>query len=92
MNTLLAKKDQELERLNDMWQSDLEALEASRLEVVRLEDSVRREADSKKRIEAMLKSYKDEVRERIKLSISKNIRRESPNFADIMRCLFRLKR
>ena len=64
MNTLLAKKDQELERLNDMWQSDLEALEASRLEVVRLEDSVRREADSKKRIEAMLKSYKDEVRER----------------------------
>ena len=92
MNTLLAKKDQELERLNDMWQSDLEALEASRLEVVRLEDSVRREADSKKRIEAMLKSYKDEVRERIILSISKNIRRESPNFADIILCLFRLKR
>ena len=92
MNTLLAKKDQELERVNDMWQSDLEALEASRLEVVRLEDSVRREADSKKRIEAMLKSYKDEVRERIKLSIPEHNRHESPIFSDIILCLFRLKR
>lgn len=29
--------------------------------MARLEDSIRREVDSKKRVEAMLKSYKDEV-------------------------------
>jgi len=62
MNTMLAKKDEEIERTNDLWQADQEALETSRLEVIRLEDSVRREIDSKKRIELMLKSYKDEVR------------------------------
>jgi septal ring factor EnvC (AmiA/AmiB activator) len=61
MHTMLAKKDDEVERTNDLWQTDQQALEAARLQIAQLEDSVRREVDSKKRIEQMLKSYKDEV-------------------------------
>jgi len=40
----------------------MQLLEETRLEVARLEDAIRRELDSKKRVETMLKSYKDEVR------------------------------
>ena len=61
VNTLLAKKDKEMDRTLDDWQADQQLLEEARVEISRLEDSIRRELDSKKRIETMLKSYKDEV-------------------------------
>ena len=61
MSTVLAKKDQELDRTLEEWQADQQLLEESRLEISRLEDSIRRELEAKKRVETMLKSYKDEV-------------------------------
>jgi hypothetical protein len=41
MHTMLAKKDDEVERTNDLWQTDQQALEAARLQIAQLEDSVR---------------------------------------------------
>ena len=61
MGTMLAKKDRALDRANDSWQADLQLLQEQRLEVARLGDALKREADSKKRVETMLKGYKDEI-------------------------------
>jgi len=61
MSTLLKKKDKEIDNAIEGWQEDQELLEKSKVEIARLEDAIRRENDSKKRVEKMLKSYKDEV-------------------------------
>lgn len=61
MSTLLKKKDKEIDDAIECWQEDQELLEKSKVEIARLEDAIRRENDSKKRVEKMLKSYKDEV-------------------------------
>jgi len=61
MGTMLAKKDQALDRVHDSWQADQQLLQEQRLEVTRLGDALKREADSKKRVETMLKGYKDEI-------------------------------
>jgi septal ring factor EnvC (AmiA/AmiB activator) len=61
MGTMLATKDVALDRATDAWQVDQQLLQETRLEVARLGDALKREADSKHRIETMLKSYKDEI-------------------------------
>jgi septal ring factor EnvC (AmiA/AmiB activator) len=58
---MLATKDVALDRATDAWQVDQQLLQETRLEVARLGDALKREADSKHRIETMLKSYKDEI-------------------------------
>jgi len=61
VSTLMARKDKDMESAIEGWQHDQELLEKSRVEIARLEDALRRESDSKKRVEKMLKGYKDEV-------------------------------
>ena len=61
VSTVLRAKDRELEAVGEAWAADQQLLEESKLEVARLEDSIERELDSKKRVETLLKSYKDEV-------------------------------
>ena len=61
MNTLLTTKETKLQETKDAWDTDLQILEETRVEIARLEDNLRRELDSKKRVETMLRSYKDEV-------------------------------
>jgi len=59
--TFIDAKNVQLEDLREKNMKLGEDLEAARMETKRLEDAVNREVDSKKRIEKMLKSYRDEV-------------------------------
>eukprot|EP00616_Rhizochromulina_sp_CCMP1243_P001395 CAMPEP_0118975250 /NCGR_PEP_ID=MMETSP1173-20130426/15168_1 /TAXON_ID=1034831 /ORGANISM="Rhizochromulina marina cf, Strain CCMP1243" /LENGTH=296 /DNA_ID=CAMNT_0006925109 /DNA_START=68 /DNA_END=955 /DNA_ORIENTATION=- len=61
INTVMATKDKEIDSIREEWQADQARLEESQITISRLEDSIRREGDAKKRVEDMLKSYKDEV-------------------------------
>ena len=61
VNTLLTTKETKLQEIKDARDTDLQILEETRVEIARLEDNLRRELDSKKRVETMLRSYKDEV-------------------------------
>ena len=61
VNTLLTTKETKLQEIKDARDTDLQILEETRVEIARLEDNLRRELDSKKRGETMLRSYKDEV-------------------------------
>jgi len=61
VSTMLTKKDLELDQCTEEWHRDQQLLEEAKLEIERLGDSIRREMESKKRVENMLKSYKDEV-------------------------------
>ena len=57
----MKKKDIELIEKGVELEKIQQQLGESRLEVAQLEDSIRREIESKKKIERMLKSYRDEV-------------------------------
>jgi hypothetical protein len=61
LSTEEARKVRELESQLEGWHTDTQRLVEANLKISRLEDSVRREVESKKRVESLLRSYKDEV-------------------------------
>lgn len=61
INHIVRQKEREVEQTKDLLNAEKQNVEEAQVEISRLEDSVRREIAAKKKIEAMLKSYKDEV-------------------------------
>lgn len=61
VGTVLRKKDNEIRERDVQLEVNRQHLGESRLEISRLEDSIRREVESKRKMERMLKSYRDEV-------------------------------